>query len=125
VYVSRATGNGHFGAPTFELAAFGAGAGGWTSDDLYPRTLADVNADGRADIVGFGSAGVYTSLATGGGHFAAPAFTDTAFGVGAGGWSSYNTYPRQLADVNADGKADVVGFGYGGVHVSQSEFISI
>jgi len=127
VYVSRATGNGHFGAPTFELAASGAGAGagGWTSDDLYPRTLADVNADGRADIVGFGSAGVYVSVATGGGHFAAPAFTDTAFGVGAGGWSSYNTYPRQLADVNADGKADVVGFGYGGVHASQSEFISI
>ncbi len=127
VYVSRATGSGHFGAPTFELAAFGAGAGagGWTSDDLYPRTLADVNTDGRADIVGFGSAGVYVSLATGGGHFAAPAFTDTAFGVGAGGWSSYNTYPRQLADVNADGKADVVGFGYGGVHASQSEFIPI
>ncbi len=127
VFVSLATGNGHFAASTFELAAFGAGAGagGWTSDDLYPRTLADVNADARADIVGFGSAGVYVSLATGGGHFAAPAFTDTAFGVGAGGWSSYNTYPRQLADVNADGKADVVGFGYGGVHASQSEFISI
>jgi hypothetical protein len=127
VYVSRATGNGHFGTPTFELAAFGAGggAGGWTSDDLYPRMLADVNADGRADIVGFGSAGVYTSLATGGGHFAAPAFTDMAFGVGAGGWSSDTTYPRQLADVNADGKADVVGFGYGGVLASQSEFIRI
>jgi Peptidase M10 serralysin C terminal len=127
VYVSRATGNGHFGTPTFELAAFGAGggAGGWTSDDLYPRMLADVNADGRADIVGFGSAGVYTSLATGGGHFAAPAFTDMAFGVGAGGWSSDTTYPRQLADVNADGKADVVGFGYGGVLTSQSEFIRI
>jgi hypothetical protein len=127
VYVSRATGNGHFGTPTFELAAFGAGggAGGWTSDDLYPRMLADVNADGRADIVGFGSAGVYTSLATGGGHFAAPAFTDMAFGLGAGNWSSDTTYPRQLADVNADGKADVVGFGYGGVLTSQSEFIRI
>jgi hypothetical protein len=29
------------------------------------------------------------------------------------------------ADVTGDGKADVVGFGYGGVHASQSEFISI
>src|SRR5262249_11472187 len=127
VYVSRATGNGHFGAPTFELAAFGAGAGagGWTSDDLYPRMLADVNADGRADIVGFGSAGVYTSLATGGGHFSAPAFTHTAFGGGAGGWSSYHPSPRELAGVSADGKADVVGFGYGGVLISQSEFIPI
>src|SRR5262245_52432232 len=106
VYVSLATGTGHFAASTFELAAFGAGpgGGGWTSNNTYPRTLADVNADGRADIVGFGSAGVYVSLATGGGHFAAPAFTDTAFGVGAGGGSSYNGYPRQLADVAAHAK---------------------
>jgi len=37
----------------------------------------------------------------------------------------YRVKWRQLAAVNADGKADVVGFGYGGVHVSQSEFIPI
>jgi hypothetical protein len=63
VCVSLATGGGHFAAPTFELAAFGAsaGAGGWTSQDLYPRTLADVNGDGTADIVGFASNGVMTS----------------------------------------------------------------
>jgi FG-GAP-like repeat len=119
VYVSRATGNGHFGAPTFELAAFGAGAGagGWTSDDLYPRTLADVNADGRADIVGFGSAGVYTSLATGGGHFASPTFQLSTFGLDAG-WSSDTTYPRQLADINGNGTADIVGFAANGVMTS-------
>ena len=51
---SLATGNGHFAAPTFELAAFGPAAGGWSSDYLYPRELADVNGDGMADIVGFG-----------------------------------------------------------------------
>ena len=33
-------------------------ANGWTSNDLYPRQLADVNGDGMADIVGFGSGGV-------------------------------------------------------------------
>ncbi len=38
-------------------------AGGWSSDDSYPRQLADVNADGRADIVGFGNAGVWVALA--------------------------------------------------------------
>jgi len=26
------------------------------------------------------------------------------------GWSSFNSYPRQLADVNGDGQADIVGF---------------
>ena len=31
-----------------------------------------------------------------------------------GGWSSF-TYPRQLADVNGDGMADIVGFGNAGV----------
>ena len=56
---------GRFTAPTIELANFAPGAGGWSSDDLYPRELADVNGDGMADIVGFGQAGVYVSLATG------------------------------------------------------------
>jgi hypothetical protein len=121
VYRSLATGGGHFAAPTFELAAFGVGAGGWSSDDTYPRELADVNGDGMADIVGFGQAGVWVSLgarAAGGGHFAAPEFELAAFGVGAGGWSSDNTYPRELADVNGDGMADIVGFGQAGVWVS-------
>ena len=120
VYVSQATGNGHFAAPTFELAAFGPGAGGWSSDNLYHRELADVNGDGKADIVGFGQAGVYVSQATGNGHFAAPTFELAAFGPGAGGWSSDNLYHRELADVNGDGMADIVGFGQAGVYVSQA-----
>ena len=118
VYVSLATGNGHFAAPTFELAAFAPGAGGWSSDDLYKRELADVNGDGMADIVGFGQAGVYVSLATGNGHFAAPTFELAAFAPGAGGWSSDDLYKRELADVNGDGMADIVGFGQAGVYVS-------
>jgi FG-GAP-like repeat len=123
VYVSLASPGGHFAMPTFELAAFGANAGGWTSDDLYPRKLADVNDDGMADIVGFGQAGVSVSLATGGGHFAAPMMGLPGFGVGAGGWSSDNTYPREVADITADGKADIVGFSSAGVYVSQSFFL--
>jgi glucose/arabinose dehydrogenase len=118
VYVSLATAGGHFAAPTFELAAFGANAGGWSSDDAYPRKLADVNGDSMADIVGFGSAGVYVSLASGGGHFAAPTFELAAFGASAGGWSSDETYPRELADFSGDGMADIVGFSAAGVYVS-------
>ncbi len=79
-------------------------AGGWSSDNTYPRELADVDGGGLADIVGFSSAGVYTSLATAGGQFAMPTFELAAFGVDAGGWSSDNTYPRKLADVDGDGR---------------------
>src|SRR5262245_58823045 len=118
VFVSVATGDGHFATPTFELAQFGASAGGWSSDDKYPRELADVNGDGMADIVGFGKKGVSVSLATGDGHFAAPTFALAQFAPRAGGWSSDDKYPRELADVNGDGMADIVGFGKKGVSVS-------
>ena len=120
VVVSLATGNGHFAAPTFELAAFAPGAGGWISDDLYKRELADVNGDGRDDIVGFASSGVEVSLATGNGHFAAPTFELAAFAPGAGGWISDDLHKRELADVNGDGRDDIVGFASSGVYVSQS-----
>jgi hypothetical protein len=55
---------------------------GWSSNDHYHRELADVNGDGRADIIGFGDAGVQVSLATGNGHFAAPTFELAAFTPG-------------------------------------------
>ena len=54
--------DGSFADPVLGLAAFGREAGGWTSNDLYPRAVADVTADRRADIVGFGAAGVDVSI---------------------------------------------------------------
>ena len=63
VLVSLATGNGHFATPTSEIGNFGTNAGGWVSQDLYPRSLGDVDGDGRADIIGFGQAGIYEALA--------------------------------------------------------------
>src|SRR5262249_31882541 len=97
-----------FASPTFQLAAFGSNAGGWGTNATSPRGLADVSGDGMADIAGFSAAGVYESLATGGGQFAMPTFELAAFGVDAGGWSSNNTYPRALADVNGDTRADII-----------------
>ncbi len=56
---------------TLATAAFGAGAGAgnWGSFDPYPRRPADVNGDGRDDLVGFGEAGTYVALATFSGDF--------------------------------------------------------
>jgi len=94
-------------------------ASGWTSQDQYPRELADVNFDGRADIVGFGQAGVWVSLNNGAGGFAAPTLdlTDYAYGTG---WTSEHQYPRELADVTGDQRADIVAFGLNSVYTSAS-----
>ena len=39
------------------------------SNTRYPRMLIDINSDNQLDLVGFGEAGVYLALATGGGNF--------------------------------------------------------
>ena len=49
---------------------FGFNAGGWRVD-RHPRFMADTTGDGRADIVGFGNAGVYVSRANADGTFGA------------------------------------------------------
>ena len=122
VYVAL---NTHAGvtAPTFVAGSsfWGTQTGGWTSQNLSPRELADVNGDGMADIVGFAQGGAYVSLATGNGSFAAPTFELAAFGVGAGGWTSDNIYPRGLADANGDRLVDIVGFAGNGVWQSTTQ----
>ena len=118
VYVSRATGGGNFAAPQLVVNNFGYDAGGWRVD-RHPRFLADTTGDGRADIVGFGNAGVYVSTANGDGTFAAPVLVVHNFGYDAGSWR-VDRHPRFLADTTGDGRADIVGFGNAGVYVSTS-----
>jgi len=50
-----------FSAPQLVIGNFGYNAGGWRVE-RHPRFLADLTADGRADIVGFGYDGVWVSL---------------------------------------------------------------
>ncbi len=118
-WVSRARADGRFETPQLVVANFGYTAGGWRID-RHPRFLADVTGDGRADIVGFGNAGVWVSLAQADGTFTVPRLVVNNFGYDAGGWR-VDQHPRFLADVNGDGRADIVGFGNAGVWVSLAQ----
>ena len=118
VYVALSNGDGTFGPVRFVLADFGEEAGGWRVDK-HPRFLADITGDGRADIVGFGDAGVYVALSNGDGTFQPPLFVLADFGFEAGGWR-VDKHPRFLADVRAKGRSDIVGFGNDGVYVALS-----
>lgn len=71
VYTQVSNRDGTFSFLRLASPSFGA-ADGWQIA-LHPRLLADVTGDGRADVVGFGDAGVYTALADGNGNFVEPA----------------------------------------------------
>jgi Peptidase M10 serralysin C terminal len=124
IYVSLADGNGGFQALDANGRPFwGAQTGGWSSDNAYPRELADINHDNNADIVGFAQSGVFVSLADGTGGFQDPAFANGSsfWGAQTGGWSSQDAYTRELADINLDSNADIVGFAQSGVFVSLAD----
>ena len=82
---------------------FGDGAGGFggavqaTSDFVYLPTLADVNGDGRPDLVGISSLGSFgVWLGNGGGTFSAPVhFANAVY------------YGPAVGDLNGDGRPDL------------------
>ena len=78
-----------------------------------PRFVADLTGDGRADIVGFGLDGVWSSLNDGNGTFQPPNMVLFAFSFHSG-WT-VERHPRFLADLTGDGCADIVGFGDAGI----------
>lgn len=117
VLVSRGRGDGTFNNP-FQASLEFTFAASWANQNRHPRMLADVNGDGRADLVGFAPSGVYVALGQANGTFA-PAYRGIdAFGETAGGWTNFETFPRFVKDMNGDGLADVVGFGNSAVYVS-------
>lgn len=115
VRVALSTGTG-FAASQNWISDYSVQNGGWEVW-AYERTLADVNGDGRADIIGFGYSATLVSLSTGTGFQGAQVWTNQ-FSRGAG-WQ-VGQHERVVADVNGDGRADVVGFGDNGVLVSLS-----
>ncbi len=79
--------------------------------------MGDVNNDGRDDLVGFGSDGVYVSLSTGSGFGTVSRWTNN-FSL-SHGWTVAQ-YVRTVGDVNNDGREDLIGFGQDGVYVALS-----
>ena len=114
VWVALNNGNGTFQPAEFVFAEFNPGKG-WHGA-RHPRMMGDLNGDRRADIIGFGDAGVYSALSNGNGSFATPTFILAGMDYNHG-WRIEN-HPRFAADVTGDGKADLVGFGDDGVWVS-------
>ena len=119
VWRSRALGGGRFDTPQLVIGNFGYDAGGWRVDQ-HPRFVVDTNADGKADIVGFGNAGVYISRAQPNGSFGPPQLVVNNFGYNAGGWR-IDRHPRMLADTQGSGRRDIVGFGNAGVWISRAQ----
>ena len=114
VLVAFNSGNGTFQAPKLVVADLGFNRG-WRVDK-HPRFLADLTGDGRADIVGFGDAGVVVALNNGDGTFQVPKLVAADLGFNSA-WR-VDQHPRFLADLTGDGRADIVGFGDDGVWVA-------
>ena len=117
VVVALSTGSG-FSSPKRWTSAFGADRG-WR-EDVTPRKLMDMNGDGRPDIVGFSRSGVYVALNTGS-SFAAAKKWSGSFGLNSSssGWK-VDRDPRTLADIDGDGRPDIVGFRSDGVWVARN-----
>ncbi|MDF3604901.1 FG-GAP-like repeat-containing protein [Paracoccus sp. DMF-8] len=116
VMVALSNGSG-FDAARLWIANFAQEAGNWRVG-THERFLADVNGDGRADVVGFGHAGVLVALSTGDGFGQVRRWT-TEDDFRVANWDS-TRHVREVADMNGDGMADLVWIDDHGIRVSLS-----
>jgi hypothetical protein len=102
VYVFLGQANGSFSQQAISTDVDGSG---WTSS-AYPRRFADVNGDGLPDLVLIGKdeAVPHVFLGKGDGSFLAQSVSTD---VNGNGWTEL-AYPRNLVDINGDGRADLV-----------------
>lgn len=93
----------------FETLADGFGTNtGWNNVD-HLRTIADVDGNGFLDIVGIGQSTI--SVARNNGNNTATVIEAGAVFTASSGWNNSDYY-RFVKDINNDGRADIIGFGY-------------
>ncbi len=120
VYVAYGDGAGGFGKAVLALKDFGREQGYRTS--LHKRTTGDINGDGKTDLIAF--AGNFTKIAfgLGGGRFGPVVDATKVFSI-ADSWSASKDH-RFVADMNKDGKTDLVGFNWNGAAILLSKSAS-
>jgi len=91
---------------------------GWNNTNIYPITTADVNGDGRTDIIGFrNGVQVATAKANGssGDYYNSSGQWNSGFSMNGATWVNQVETPRYIVDLNADGLGDVLGVSSNGV----------
>ncbi len=91
---------------------------GWNHASYQERRMADINGDGRYDLIGFGYSKTHFALSDGDEFVTAD--PQSMFSK-LDGYSDLGKYPRMMADVNADGREDIIGFGYRNIQVALSQ----
>ena len=117
VYVSKGNGDGTFLPAELVVANFGYDQA-WRVEE-HPRYVVDLNGNGKADIIGFGNDGVWTAMNKGDGTFYPAQYILADFGVNQG-WR-VEKHLRYLADLDGDGKPEIIGIGDAGVYVAMNK----
>ena len=120
VFVARGQANGTFAHEILAYSGWFTLNTTWNSQDRHPRQLADVNGDGRMDIVGFADTGAYVAFGQADGTFSRAQVGYLGWYGNGNTWTSQDTNPRQVADVDGDGRADIIGFASDYVAVSKA-----
>lgn len=120
VWVAHSNAVGGFHQPQFVVGDFGYFSG-WRVNK-HPRFVADLNADGYLDIVGYGQDSVFRALGGPTGFTSVRGVLRTL--VASEDPFSLNEpekwAPRFVADVNANGMADLIAFRRDGIWVAES-----
>ena len=118
VWTALSNGDGTFQPPKFVIADLGFNSA-WRVE-RHPHFAADLTGEGRADLIGFGDAGVWTAVGNGDGTSQPPNFVIADLGFTGGGWR-VEKHPRFVARLTANTRSDIVGFGDAGVWTALSK----